>query len=145
MAPRWFKTVTKKTWLANNYAQPQYARDSVRAAELWTKSADVPLPVMIRYLCEYYAMDLRDDLARLSVETRVLVPDFSPAILADPKQSYVKQLFWDSWEAVRAINPRIHIERVAGSRIFVADDRPDVVRDAIDEVARGRAGPAGSQ
>jgi pimeloyl-ACP methyl ester carboxylesterase len=138
MAPRWFKTVTKKTWLANNYAQPQYARDSTRAAELWRKSADVPLPVMIRYLCEYYAMDLRDDFPRLAVETRVLVPEFSPEILNDPKQSYVKQLFWDSWENARGTNPRIQIRRVAHSRIFVTDDRPDVVRDAIDEVARLR-------
>lgn len=138
MAPRWFKTVTKKTWLANNYAQPQYARDSTRAAELWRKSAGVPLPVMIRYLCEYYATDLSDELPRLGVETRVLVPEFSPEILADPKQSYVKQLFWDSWENVRGSSPRLRITRVPDSRIFVTDDRPDVVRDAIDEVARAR-------
>ena len=138
MAPRWFKTVTKKTWIANNYTQPQYARDSSRAAELWRKSSDVPLPVMIRYLCEYYAMDLRDEFPRLAVETRVLVPEFSPGILADPNQSYVKQLFWDSWESVRGMNPRIRISRVSGSRIFVTDDRPDVVREAIDEVARSR-------
>jgi pimeloyl-ACP methyl ester carboxylesterase len=138
MGPRWFKTVTKKTWIANNYAQPQYARDSVRAAELWTKSSDVPLPVMIRYLCEYYAMDLRDELPRLAVDTRVLVPEFSPEIVADPRQSYVKQLFWDSWEIVRTMNPRIRIRPVPDSRIFVTDDRPDVVRDAIDELAKRR-------
>jgi pimeloyl-ACP methyl ester carboxylesterase len=138
MGPRWFKTVTKKTWNANNYAQPQYARDSSRAAELWKKSSDVPLPVMIRYLCEYYAMDLRDEFPRLAVETRVLVPSFSPEILTDPKQSWVKQLFIDSWQNVRGTNPRIGIRVVPDSRIFVTDDRPDVVRDAIDEVARLR-------
>lgn len=138
LAPRWFRTVTRRTWNANNYAAPQYARDSLRAAELWKQSADVPLPVMIRYLCEYYAMDLREEFPRLVVETRVLVPDFSPEILSDPAQSYVKGLFWDSWENVRGTNPRIDIRRVADSRIFVADDRPDVVRDAIDEVARLR-------
>jgi pimeloyl-ACP methyl ester carboxylesterase len=135
MAPRWFKTVTRKTWNSNNYAQPQYARDTTRAAELWKKSADVPLPVMIRYLCEYYAMDLRDEFSRLAVETRVLVPSFAPEILTDPKQSWVKQLFIDSWESVRSINPRIGIRAVSDSRIFVTDDRPEVVRDAIDEVA----------
>jgi pimeloyl-ACP methyl ester carboxylesterase len=138
MGPRWFKTVTKKTWNANNYTQPQYARDSTRAAELWKESSDVPLPVMIRYLCEYYAMDLRDEFPRLALETRVLVPGFSPEILADPKQSWVKQLFIDSWEKVRGTNPRIGIRLVPDSRVFVTDDRPDVVRDAIDEVARLR-------
>jgi hypothetical protein len=93
---------------------------------------------MIRYLCEYYAMDLRDEFPQLAVETRVLVPGFSPEILADPQQSWVKPLFIDSWETVRNMNPRIGIRLVPDSRIFVTDDRPDVVRDAIDEVARLR-------
>jgi pimeloyl-ACP methyl ester carboxylesterase len=138
MAPRWYKTVTKRTWNANNYAAPQYARDSARAAALWQTSSDVPIPVMVRYLCEYMAMDLRDELAQLAVETRVLVPEFAPEILADPKQSYVKPLLIDSWETIRDTNQRIQIRRVPDSRIFVTDDRPAVVRDAIDELARLR-------
>jgi len=138
MAPRWFKTVTRKTWNANNYTAPQYARDSARAAELWKMSSDVPLPVMIRYLCEYYAMDLREEFPRLAVETRVLVPSFTPEILADPKQSWAKQLFIDSWESIRGTNPRIQMRVVPDSRVFVTDDHPDVVTDAIDDVARRR-------
>ena len=137
MGPRWFRTVTKKTWNANNYAAAQYTRDSARAAELWKKAADVPLPVLIRYLSEYMAMDLSDEFPRLAVETRVLVPGFAPEILADPKQSYVKPMFLDAWDAVgRMHNPRIVIRAVSGAHIFITDDRPDVVRDAIDEVAR---------
>ncbi|MGH7719618.1 MAG: alpha/beta fold hydrolase [Gemmatimonadaceae bacterium] len=139
LAPRWFKTVTKKTWNANNYAPPQYARDSTRGAGLWKTSSDVPLPVMIRYLCEYYAMDLRDEFPRLAVETRVLVPSFSPQLLADPTQSYVKPLFLDSWDMIRGTNPRIDIRTVPDSRIFITEDHPDVVRDAIDDVARTRS------
>jgi pimeloyl-ACP methyl ester carboxylesterase len=139
MGPRWFKTVTKRTWEANNYAVAQYARDAARAAELWKKSSDVPLPVMIRYLCEYMAMDLSEEFPRLAVETRVLVPGFAPEILTDPKQSYVKQLFFDSWDRLRGSNPRLVIRTVPDSRIFISDDRPDIVRDAIDEVARSRS------
>jgi hypothetical protein len=44
----------------------------------------------------------------------------------------------DSWENVRGTNPRIGIRLVPDSRIFVTDDRPEVVRDAIDDLARLR-------
>jgi pimeloyl-ACP methyl ester carboxylesterase len=140
MGPRWFKTVTKETFDANNYAPPQYSRDSARAMTLWRKSSAVPLPVMIRYLCEYMAMDLTDDFARISVPTRVLIPGFAPEVFADPKQSYVKQLFIDSWENVRGKNPLITLRVIPDSRIFISDDRPAAVLDAIDAVtALGRS------
>jgi pimeloyl-ACP methyl ester carboxylesterase len=138
MAPRWFKTVTKQTFDINNYAPAQYARDSVRAAALWRASSSVPLPVMIRYLCEYSALDLSGDFPRIPVPVRVLVPSFSPGILADPKQSYVKTLFMDSWEHVRGRNPLITIRTVPDSRIFLTDDQPEAVRQAIAEVVAAR-------
>jgi hypothetical protein len=72
-------------------------------------------------------MDLRDDFPRVKVETRVLVPSFTPQILSDPKRSWAKQLFIDSWENVRGVNPRIAI----------TEDQPSIVRDAIDELAQG--------
>jgi pimeloyl-ACP methyl ester carboxylesterase len=135
VAPQWFKTVTKQTFDINNYAPPQYARDSVRAIELWRKSSAVPLPVMIRYLVEYMAMDLSDEFPRVSVPTRVLMPGFAPEIFADPKQAYVKSLFFDSWENVRGKNALIALRVVPDSRIFITDDRPDAVLDAIAEIA----------
>jgi len=138
LAPRWYKTVTKRTWLANNYAAAQYAADSARAAELWEASSEVPLPVMIRYLCEYYTMDFTAEWAKLTVPVRVLVPEFTPAILSDAKQSYVRTLFHDSWDMVRGASPLISIERVPDSRIFITDDRPDVVRAALDDLGRRR-------
>ncbi|HVT37999.1 MAG TPA: alpha/beta hydrolase, partial [Gemmatimonadaceae bacterium] len=46
--PQWFKTVTKAAFDTKNYRPLQYSRDSVRAMELWKKSSDAPLPVMIR-------------------------------------------------------------------------------------------------
>jgi pimeloyl-ACP methyl ester carboxylesterase len=135
MGPRWFKTVTKETFDANNYAPPQYSRDSARAMALWKRSAAVPLPVMIRYLSEYMAMDLTDEFARVSVPTRVLIPGFGPEIFADPKQSYAKPLFIDSWENARRANAMITLRVVADSRVFITDDQPAAVRDAIAEIA----------
>jgi pimeloyl-ACP methyl ester carboxylesterase len=135
VGPRWFKTVTKATFDANNYAPPQYSRDSARAVALWRKSSSVPLPVMIRYLCEYMAMDLTDEFGRVSVPMRVLIPGFASEIFADPKQSYVKQLFVDSWENVRRKNPSIVLRTVPNSGVFITEDQPEAVRDAIAEVA----------
>jgi pimeloyl-ACP methyl ester carboxylesterase len=138
LAQRWFKTVTKATFDTNNYRAPQYSRDAARAIELWKKSSAVPLPVMIRYLCEYSAMDLTDEFARVPVPTRVLIPGFTPEILSDPKQKYAKQLFVDSWENVRAKNPLITLKVVPDSRVFVTDDRPDAVIAAIAEISAVR-------
>lgn len=135
LAPRWFKTVTKQTFDAYNYASAQYSGDSARALALWRESADVPLPVMVRYLCEYMASDFSDEIDKLTLPTRVLIPSFTPAILDDPKQAYVKPFFIDSWNALQR-NPRLTLRVVAGSRVFITDDHPEAVRDAITEVAR---------
>jgi pimeloyl-ACP methyl ester carboxylesterase len=136
MGPRWFKTVTKETFDANNYPPPQYSRDTARAMTLWTKSSAVPLPVMIRYLCEYMAMDLTDEFARLSVPTTVLIPGFAPDVFADAKQTYVKPLFIESWEKVRTKNPAIVLRSVPNSGIFITDDQPHAVREAVGELVR---------
>jgi pimeloyl-ACP methyl ester carboxylesterase len=135
MAPRFFKTVRKQTFDLNNYAAMQYARDPARAAELFSESSAVPLPVMIRYLVEYMAMDLNDEFPRLSVPTHVLMPSFDSTILADPKQAYAKTFFRDAWDSVRVRNPRITLQVVSDSRIFITEDQPQAVVEAIDHVA----------
>jgi pimeloyl-ACP methyl ester carboxylesterase len=76
LAPKWFKTVTNATFDTNNYRPFWYSKDSARAAVLWKQSSDVPLAVMIRYLCEYTAIDTMDDFARIAVNTRILIPGF---------------------------------------------------------------------
>jgi pimeloyl-ACP methyl ester carboxylesterase len=137
--PRWFKTVIKRSFDKNNYAPAQYATDSLRAAKLWQISSDVPLPIMVRYLCEYMAADLSDELTKITVPNQVLVPGFSAQILADPQQSYAKTLFHDAWDTVRSLNPSLVIRRVPDSRVFITEDQPAAVRAAIDEVAARRA------
>jgi pimeloyl-ACP methyl ester carboxylesterase len=138
LAPRWFRTVTKKTFDANNYTAVEYASDTAQASALWQASSEVPLPTMIRYLCEYMAADLGDDFPRISAPTRVLVPAFTAEILADPKQAWVKPFFQDSWQRVVASNSRIVVRQVPNSRVFVTHDQPRAVTDAIAEVAVNR-------
>ena len=140
-APRWFKTVTKQTFDVNNYAPAQYSRDTARANSLWSRSSSVPLPVMIRYLCEYMASDLSEEFAQISVPVRVLVPSFSPEIFSDPKQSYVKPLLVDSWDQVKGKNPLLTIRSIPGSRIFITDDKPEAVHDSIAELVAARRRP----
>src|SRR5438270_4800066 len=67
MGPRWFKTVTLETWNSNNFVPGFYSRDSVLAARVWQRSADVPMPIMIRYLCSYWSMDLDHEWSQLDV------------------------------------------------------------------------------
>jgi hypothetical protein len=48
----------------------------------------------------------------------------------------VKPLFVDAWETVRnnGMSPRIVIRPVADSRIFITEDQPSAVLEAIDEL-----------
>jgi hypothetical protein len=103
-------------------------------------SSDVPLPVMVRYLSEYMASDPSDDFAKIASPVHVLVPELSPEILSDPKQAYAKTFFVDAWETARSANPSIVIRRVPDAHVFVTDDQPIAVRQAIDEVAALRVG-----
>jgi len=136
MAPGWFKTVTTETWHAQNYAAELYSKDSVRAQRYWTESARVPLPVMIRYLCEYIATDLRESYVRVTVPTRILLPSFPAAVLADTTKSYVKPFFLDAWRGVDAFNSRMRLVQTADARLFTTADNPALVVDAILEVRR---------
>lgn len=68
-APRWFKTVTKRTWDSNMWTPEDYCMDTARGKKLFRTSADVPLQVMIRYLIEWMAYDVSATYKALSVPT----------------------------------------------------------------------------
>lgn len=138
LAPKWFKTVTRETFDANNYKAFWYATDSTRAAFLWKQSAAVPLAVMIRYLCEYTAMDTMDDFARLAVNTRILIPGFPSEFRADSSRKSAMNLFVDAWDLLRGTNPFISIDIVPDARTFITDDQPDAIVRAIRQVTTAR-------
>jgi pimeloyl-ACP methyl ester carboxylesterase len=135
MAPRWFKTVTKQTFDASNFTPEQYASESERASQRWKEAARVPIPVMIRYLMEFGTMDLTDEWARVLVPMQVLAPTFTPAMLADSAQAWLKSSYVEGWDSFARANHRIRITQVPGSRIFVTDDNPAAVRKALVDVA----------
>ena len=137
MAPQWFKTVTKKTWDDNMYLPEQYAKNESIAKDLWDMSASAPLPVMVRYLCEFFASDITQYVAEIKTPALVLLPTFNEVILNDPDNSYVKSFFLDSWEVVKEKNPGILFKTINDSRLFMWKDQPETTAKAIQEFVKG--------
>ena len=96
------------------------------------------MAVMIRYLCEYTAMDMWGDYARLTTRTKILVPDFPSAFRADPTRKSALNLFVDSWPMMKEMNPRLEIEMVGESRIFIDEDQPAAVARALADLSAAR-------
>ena len=133
MAPRWFKTVTRDTWDDNNYYPHDYAIHPVRALQLWREAARPPLPVMIRYLCEYWAQDVTVELDRLTVPTLVLKPGFDKDFYFVPGQDYMQATCHDSWQGVEDRSTVIRMRTIEDSRVFIMDDQPEKLDAAIEE------------
>ena len=134
MGQRWFKTVTRDTWDDNNFMSYDYAVNPRRALDLWRQAASPTLPVWIRYLLEFYAMDPGPELANLEVPTVVLQPGFDdPAFYVDEGRNYMKNLCVDSWKGVAESGAPIRFVPVPGSRLFVQFDQPEALERAIAE------------
>lgn len=136
-APVWFKSVSKKYFDDNNYLPEIYSLDSTRGAELWKQSADVPIPVMIRYLCEFFASDIKTELHKIKCPVLILRSLFSDKVLKAPVNSYIKRQFIDSWDNVPAINPLIQMKDIPGSASFIWKDKPmetyAAIKDFLDK------------
>jgi hypothetical protein len=83
LAPRWFKTVTRSTWVANNFVATDYSTDSTRGKRCADLANDPPLPVLIRYLCEFHASDVKPSLEKLTLPLLMIRPTFTAAVRAD--------------------------------------------------------------
>jgi pimeloyl-ACP methyl ester carboxylesterase len=145
-APKWFKTVTKKTWDDNMWTPNDYCKDSTIGKQLFKTSADVPLQVMVRYLIEWMAYDVNEKYNEIKAPVLILIPDFygifTPA--TDPSSSksceipvakkYLKYFHQETWkQAMESGNPMIQVQTVAGTRIFMWYDNPDDTYKSIDD------------
>lgn len=124
MSPQWFKSMVKKYFDDNNYLPALYSLDSLRGAELWRQSAAVPLHVMVRYICEFFASDIKTELHKIQCPVLVLRPTFTAAFLQMPVNIYVKPQFIDSWNDVSTRNPLIKVKDVKNAACFVWKDNP---------------------
>lgn len=133
LAPRWFKTVTEDTWHDNNYYPHDYAQSPVRGLQLWRQAAAVPLPVSIRYLCEFWAQDVTRDLHRLSVPTLLVKPGFDAKMYRFEGRDYMKSFCIESWKGAESKSRYIKSVTIPNSRTFIMDDQPKALDRVIAE------------
>jgi len=130
LVPQFFRYVTDSTWRANNYLPHTFSVDTARAARLWREQAAVPLPIMIRYLADFYATEFAPRLDSIRVPILVLQPGFNAGILGDTP--YFKQLFYDSWEPARAHN-NVEIRKVPNAAVHIWLDQPGLFRAELQQ------------
>jgi pimeloyl-ACP methyl ester carboxylesterase len=134
MGSRWFKTVTKRTWDDNNYMSYDYAINPRRGLFLWREAQSPSLPVWIRYLLEFYSIDLSVELQNLKVPVLVVQPAFDdPAFYVEPDRNYMRNLCIDSWRGAAAMSRQLEFVTIPQSRLFVMHDQPDVLDQVMSD------------
>jgi pimeloyl-ACP methyl ester carboxylesterase len=139
MGSRWFRTVTPQTWHDNNFMPYDYAVNPLTGTLLWRRAAEPALSTWIRYLLEFYAMDITHDLPRLRVPLTVVQPGLDdPAYFVDPSRGdYMRSNLIDSWRGTEALAPAVKFVTIAGARLFVTHDRPtETLRALRNALAR---------
>jgi pimeloyl-ACP methyl ester carboxylesterase len=136
LAPRWFKTVTRQTWVANNFVATDYSADEARGKLFADRANDPPLPVLIRYLCEFHASDVRAELPQIKLPLLMIQPSFNPALRADPKRSYLASFFTQPWQGMFNDHPHTETVFLEGAGILVMDDKPVEVDRTISKFLR---------
>jgi pimeloyl-ACP methyl ester carboxylesterase len=139
LAPRWFKTVTRTTWVANNFRATDYSVDEARGKTFADRANAPPLPVLIRYLCEFHASDVAPVLARSTLPVLLIQPLFTEALRSDAKRSYLVSYFKQPWQGVFDNRPKASVSYLDEAGILVMDDKPGEVDRLIAEFLKGSA------
>jgi pimeloyl-ACP methyl ester carboxylesterase len=125
LAGQWFRTVTRRTWDEQNFLPYDYAVHPLRAHLLWSEAASPALPVWIRYLLEFYSLDVTVDVPRLRVPTLLVRPGLDdPAFFVEPGRPYMRDLLHESWRDIERQTPSIETVTIRGARTFVWKDDP---------------------
>jgi pimeloyl-ACP methyl ester carboxylesterase len=136
LAPLWFKTVTRDTWVKGNFVASDYSVDSARGARFANRANAATLPVLVRYLCEFHASDLWPDLERAQPPLLVVQPAFTAALRADSTRSYLQSFFEEPWRGRLEGRARTEALVVDSAGILVMDDQPAVVDRAVEAFVR---------
>jgi pimeloyl-ACP methyl ester carboxylesterase len=132
-APRWFKTVTRATWVSNNFKATDYSVDSVLGKRFADRANAAPLPVLVRYMCEYHASDGWLDMPRLQHPMLVMVPQFTPKQRADSTLTYLPGFFIEPWKGFVDAGGQAEGLEVEKAGIMVMEDQPAFVDRKIAE------------
>jgi len=134
IADKWFRTVTRKTWDDNNFMSYDYAVNPRRGLYLWREAQAPHIAVWIRYLVEFYAMDLAPELKNLKVPTLVVKPGFDdPGFYVEKDADYMRSLCHGSWAGAEAPGGRLEFTTIPQSRLFVMFDQPEALDRALGE------------
>jgi pimeloyl-ACP methyl ester carboxylesterase len=133
LAPRWFKTVTRKTWVGGNFVATDYSTDETRGKKVADLANAPPLPVLIRYLCEFHASDLRADLEKLKQPLLMIQPSFTEALRADAKRNYLTSYFKEPWQGMFKDRPHTETRSIEDAAILLMDDKPSEIDNALAE------------
>jgi hypothetical protein len=132
LAPRWFKTVTRKTWVNGNFVATDYSVDEARGRIAADRANEPPLPVLVRYLCEFHASDLKPDLASLKPPLLMLQPAFTEALRADKMRNYLAGYLKEPWGDGFPGRPHTEVKYLEGAGILVMDDAAEEVDRAME-------------
>jgi pimeloyl-ACP methyl ester carboxylesterase len=139
LAPRWFKTVTRTTWVANNFLATDYSVNEARGKPFSDRANAPPLPVLIRYLCEFHASDVAPTLASSKLPMLLIQPLFTAALRSDAKRSYLVSYFKQPWQGVFDNRANASVSYLDDAGILVMDDKPDEVDRLISEFLKRSA------
>lgn len=131
--PVWFKSMNESDWDDGNYLPEIYSLDSVKGKTLWNQVSEVPLPVMIRYLCEFIAMDIKLELGKIKCPVLILRATFNEKIIKDPINLYLSPQFIESWNSASETNSLIQVKDVPTSATFVWKDNPQATHRMLKE------------
>lgn len=131
--PKWFMHMSKKEYDAGNFLPEIYSLDSSVGNSLWKKSAEVVMPVAVRYSSEYFASDVRADFDKIKCPVLVLRNLFNNTVLDATINIYLKPQFIDSWNDASTRNPLIKIKDIKDAACFVWKDKPVETYSAINE------------
>jgi pimeloyl-ACP methyl ester carboxylesterase len=142
-APRWFKTVTKKTWDQNMWTPDDYCKDNAIGLQLFRLSSEVPLPVMVRYLIEWMTFDITDKYKAITVPVLILIPDFKGVLSGNGEpnakvmslsRQYLQYFHQASWRQARECgNAMLKFQTIPDTRLFMWYDNADAVYKAIED------------
>lgn len=133
MAPRWFKTVTRETWVQSNFVAGDYSTDAARGKRFADLANAPPLPVLVRWLCEFHASDGWAELPKLQRPLLVVEPNFTAGLRADPARSYLRAFFVEPWAGRLEGRPKTESLTVDDAGILVMDDQAAIVDLTIAE------------
>jgi hypothetical protein len=104
-----------------------YSVDSSRGKKFAHRAGAPPLPVLIRYLCEFFASDVAPGAARLQRPLLLIRPLFTEVMRANAKRIHLASYFGEPWRDAFENRADTTMSFLDGAGILSMDDKPGEV------------------